>query len=187
MRIKIFIDLVARVVLIALALVIVGYLLFSNEADGDRVNIHQRWFEYGEPSFPVQDSNSKLAVNYSLLSPRELDAKENPYYWITESGDVLAVTNLTGVKRDVEVTLNFLPNPCKNGRQIVIGTESKSIQLSVPIEGKVSHTLSFVLDEGKTKFFSITPLPGKICNIGNSDFRNFITLLSNIKIKSNAI
>lgn len=187
MKIKMFVDLLARTILVILSLIIVIYLLILREPDGERVNIHERWFEYGVASFPVADTKSEFALAYSLLSPKEIDNDGTPFYWITESGDVLAVTNLTGSKRNVEATLNFQPNPCKLKRQIVIGTESKSIQVLIPAEGIVVKTITFNIDEGKTKFFSITPLPGQICNIGESDTRNFVTLLSNIGIKSNAI
>jgi hypothetical protein len=168
------------VIIIALSATI--YLLTLSSPTGDPVDINERWFEYGKASAPVVKSDNDAPLAHGVLAPAERDENDEIFYWITEYGDVIAISNLSEVTHTARLTFEVTNNPCKNERNLVIGNKSEQLIITSPKKGSASYAMDILVEPLSTEFFSITPLPGLICNLNNSDDRNFVTKISKINL-----
>lgn len=175
--------LIPRLLIISVSTVLAVYLILLSSPDGEQVNLHERWFEYGKASFPVSRSTDQPALNFSLLSPRELDENGEPFFWITESGDVIAISNFSNITQSAYLSFELANNPCKIKRELVISTGTSQIIYSIPKNGSLQSEFPIKIDGGKTEFFALTPLPGESCSISQNDNRKFVSLISDIGIK----
>lgn len=171
-----------RLLIILLSTLIIVYLIFLSKPDGERVTINERWFEYGRASFPVARSSEEPSLKFSLLSPREIDENGEPFYWITESGDVFAVTNLSNISQSGSLNFLISNNPCKVPRDITVSTGTTQIILKVPKNGQIEVNFPIVVEGGQTEYYSLTPLPGNKCSINESDARLFVALMTDANI-----
>jgi hypothetical protein len=176
------ISYLARATLIVISIIFIAYLAQLSIPTGDRVDINERWFRYGVASVPIVDNYSEKPLAFSLISPRELDKDDEIFYWLTEKGDLLTISNLSN--RQIRGTLKFelSQNPCKEERTILIGTEQKQEIFSVPSKGSSNYSFAFLIAGGSSAFFSITPLPGNNCVLDSEDNRNFVAKISNITL-----
>ncbi len=172
----------SRILVIIIALSATLYLLTLSSPTGDPVDINERWFEYGKASAPVIDNDSDAPLAYGVLAPSERDENEEVFYWITEYGDVIAISNLSEVSHTAQLTFEVTNNPCRNERNLVIGNKSDQLIITSPKKGFAAYAMNITVGPLDTEFFSITPLPGLICNLNNSDDRNFVAKISKINL-----
>jgi len=172
----------SRILVIIIALSATLYLLTLSGPTGDAVDINERWFKYGKASAPVVESDNGAPLAYGILAPSERDENEEIFYWITEYGDIIAISNLSEVSHSARLTFDVTNNPCRNERNLVIGNKSDQLIITSPKKGFASYSMDITVEPLDTEFFSITPLPGLICNLNNSDDRNFVTKISKINL-----
>jgi hypothetical protein len=180
---KSLVDITSRFLVIVIALGLSIYLLTLSSATGDGVDINERWFEYGKASAPVVDGSLDNPLAFSLLAPVERDENDEIFYWITEYGDVIAISNLSEVAHDAILTFNVSNNPCKLERTLLIGNYAGQTIIISPKNGSTFYSIDLSVDPLVTEFLSITPTPGALCNLNNSDTRNFVTKITNINLE----
>jgi len=182
---KFLIEAGSRSLIILVSVVISVYLLVLTAASGERVSVEERWFEYGQASTPKTAEDRKTSVAFSLLSPVEIDENESSFHWITEYGDVVAVSNLSKIPTQAILSLEVSNNPCRIERNLIIGTKSNQKIFKVPTKGSEFYTINIPLPAGSTEFLSLVPFPGDLCNLNNEDERNFVAKLSILNVSTN--
>lgn len=154
------------------------YLLFLTDTTGSEVDINERWFQYGASSVPVSDPTEEFPLAFSLLAPAEFDEAGEVFYWLTENGDLITISNLSNAPINASFNFELSSNPCKFDRTLVVGNQNASTIYEVSSNDESLHSFDFSVDPGVSEFFSISSLPGQLCKIDNGDSRNFVAKLS---------
>lgn len=143
--------------------------------------VANRWFENFTVSPPKDFSEKELReVNIDFISPKEFDKKNNyEFFWISNSGDVLTLTNQN--PRPVNAVINFLieTDPCGQNRKVTISTLSTPLEISLLPKKNVEVSFPVSIDQNESIFLTISSRDLLKCTLDGSDTRNFLAKIIN--------
>lgn len=147
--------------------------------------VANRWFENYSISPPLDFEEKKIRdVKIDFLAPKEFDSKNNlDFYWITNSGDLLTITNPNFF--DLEITLNFdlKTDPCNQQRSITITTKKEPIFMNINPNQQLNVKIPLKIEANKSIFMLVSPNDKLLCSLSNSDERLFLVQIINPIIK----
>ena len=164
-----------------LLLILILFTLINSYPVNSYKTVANRWFENYSISPPLDIEDKKIReVKIDFIAPKEFDTKINSdFYWITNSGDLLTITNPNFV--DLEITLNFdlKTDPCNQERSVVITTEREPIFVSLEPQQQLNIKIPLKIRANKSIFLTISPNDKLLCRLNSSDNRLFLAQIIN--------
>lgn len=149
--------------------------------------VANRWFTYYKVTPPKDYKSFEFREpGFDLLSEREFDPKKNEYfYWITNSGDLITITNQNFYSINTTLKFSVGVDPCGNSRKIIVSTQTIPAEIRTEKSTKKEIKIPLNLNSNSSIFLSVSSGDSKVCQLNNGDDRTFLAKISNVSFENN--
>jgi hypothetical protein len=143
--------------------------------------VANRWFENYSISPPIDFQDKELReAKIDFLAPKEFDNKTNlDFYWITNTGDLLTITNPNFIGIDITLSFDLKTDPCNQRRNIIITSQKEPIFVGLNPNEQINVSIPLKIEANKSIFLTISPNDKLLCSLNNLDKRLFLVQVIN--------
>ena len=119
-------------------------------------------------------------------SQTEVSQDQQPYFWLTSSGDSIRITNITSRTIAQNLTFDLLPNPCLNSNVLKVRTNGFYNEYNSPTSNQdlVNVNVPISIAPYKTIVVDLIPESKQKCSIEGYDKGDFIAGIYNLNIQN---
>lgn len=180
---KIKIKKVFDYLIFSIILILFLFSLFSGYKGVFMIPVKER-FNLQKLTYKSTSQNNRInnpVIN--LFSEKESD-EVGEFYWLTEEGNLLSITNQESNEVRGVLFFNFKINPCGLKQKIVVGDKYNKIILELSKNNpKEEVTINFNLQPFSTSHHFINSFEGESCQVNNGDNRNLVAQMRDFKFE----